>query len=303
MLEAPGARGDAQQRAGHAAPWRAPAAPPASRKFVLISTDKAIEPGQRARRHQAPGRARLPGLLAAQRHRAGDRPLRQRARLGRQRGAAVPRADRARRPGHGHAPGHHALLHDHPRGLPADPADQRPVASRRSVFTLDMGQPVAIRELARADDPPGRQASRHATSRSSTPGLRPGEKLHETLFHPEERYSADASPRACSARRAARGRPGRDAQAARAPAQRCSNAGEDEAALLRVPARVVPRLPARAGARASVRIDRSPQGTTVAHDEFPDPQGRIPGRRARHALPARDQDGARRKCCRSSTSR
>jgi FlaA1/EpsC-like NDP-sugar epimerase len=50
----------------------------------------------------------------ARRHAIRHRALRQRARLDRQRGAALPRADRARRPGHRHAPRHRALLHVDP---------------------------------------------------------------------------------------------------------------------------------------------------------------------------------------------
>ena len=63
-----------------------------------------------------------------------------------------------------------------------------------SVFTLDMGQPVAIRELAEqmirlAGKHPGTDIAIEYT------GLRPGEKLHETVLHPEERYSATLNPR------------------------------------------------------------------------------------------------------------
>ena len=66
--------------------------------------------------------------------------------------------------------------------------------STASVFTLDMGQPVAIRELAEqmirlAGKHPGTDIAIEYT------GLRPGEKLHETVFHPEERYSHTANTR------------------------------------------------------------------------------------------------------------
>ncbi len=50
------------------------------------------------------------------RHRA----LRQRARLLGLGGADLPPPDRRRRPGHRHRSAHDALLHDHPRGRPAD---------------------------------------------------------------------------------------------------------------------------------------------------------------------------------------
>ena len=66
--------------------------------------------------------------------------------------------------------------------------------SSASVFTLDMGQPVAIRDLAEqmirlAGKHPGTDIAIEYT------GLRPGEKLHETVFHPEERHSHTANTR------------------------------------------------------------------------------------------------------------
>ncbi|MBW8368190.1 MAG: polysaccharide biosynthesis protein [Arenimonas sp.] len=63
-----------------------------------------------------------------------------------------------------------------------------------SVFALDMGRPVAIRELAE-------QMIRLSGKRPgvdimvSYTGLRPGEKLHEILFHPAERYQRTQHPR------------------------------------------------------------------------------------------------------------
>ncbi|TQM12215.1 FlaA1/EpsC-like NDP-sugar epimerase [Pseudoxanthomonas sp. 3HH-4] len=60
-------------------------------------------------------------------------------------------------------------------------------AAHASIYTLDMGDPVPIRLLAEqmirlAGRQPGRDIAIVYT------GLRPGEKLHETLFHAEERY-------------------------------------------------------------------------------------------------------------------
>jgi FlaA1/EpsC-like NDP-sugar epimerase len=63
-----------------------------------------------------------------------------------------------------------------------------------SVFALDMGRPVAIRELAE-------QMIRLSGKRPgidiavSYTGLRPGEKMHEILFHPAERYQRTQHPR------------------------------------------------------------------------------------------------------------
>ena len=61
------------------------------------------------------------------------------------------------------------------------------IGSHDAIYTLDMGEPVAIRSLAEqmirlAGKQPGRDIAITYT------GLRPGEKLHETLFHAEERY-------------------------------------------------------------------------------------------------------------------
>lgn len=63
-----------------------------------------------------------------------------------------------------------------------------------AVYALDMGRPVAIRELAE-------QMIRLSGKRPgidiavSYTGLRPGEKLHEILFHPDERYQRTRHPR------------------------------------------------------------------------------------------------------------
>ncbi|WP_051282468.1 polysaccharide biosynthesis protein [Silanimonas lenta] len=62
------------------------------------------------------------------------------------------------------------------------------------VFTLDMGQPVRIRELAEqmirlAGFAPYRDIAIQYT------GLRPGEKLHEELFHADEPYTQTEHPK------------------------------------------------------------------------------------------------------------
>ena len=68
-----------------------------------------------------------------------------------------------------------------------------------AVFALDMGRPVPIRQLAE-------QMIRLSGKRPgidiqvSYTGLRPGEKLHEILFHPEERYQRTRHPRIFQAR-------------------------------------------------------------------------------------------------------
>ncbi|WP_043959475.1 nucleoside-diphosphate sugar epimerase/dehydratase [Lysobacter sp. A03] len=68
------------------------------------------------------------------------------------------------------------------------------IGSQEAIYTLDMGEPVPIRLLAEqmirlAGKQPGRDVSIVYT------GLRAGEKLHETLFHADERYRATAHPK------------------------------------------------------------------------------------------------------------
>ena len=72
------------------------------------------QPDQRDGREQAPGGNRLPGTAGEGFHPLRHRALRQRARQHRQRDPEVPRADRARRPGHRHASRDHALFHVDP---------------------------------------------------------------------------------------------------------------------------------------------------------------------------------------------
>ena len=68
------------------------------------------------------------------------------------------------------------------------------IGSQHAVYTLDMGEPVAIRDLAEhmirlAGKQPGRDIAIVYT------GLRAGEKLHETLFHADECYRPTAHPK------------------------------------------------------------------------------------------------------------
>ena len=68
------------------------------------------------------------------------------------------------------------------------------IGSQHAVYTLDMGEPVSIRLLAEqmihlAGKTPGRDIAIVYT------GLRSGEKLHETLFHADERYRPTSHPK------------------------------------------------------------------------------------------------------------
>jgi len=72
-------------------------------------------------------------------------------------------------------------------------------AAHASIYTLDMGEPIPIRVLAEqmirlAGKQPGRDVAIAYT------GLRPGEKLHETLFHAEELYRPTAHSKILEAR-------------------------------------------------------------------------------------------------------
>lgn len=68
------------------------------------------------------------------------------------------------------------------------------IGTHEAIYTLDMGEPVPIRLLAEqmirlAGKQPGRDIAIIYT------GLRPGEKLHETLFHADERYRPTQHPK------------------------------------------------------------------------------------------------------------
>ncbi len=68
------------------------------------------------------------------------------------------------------------------------------IGSAQAVYTLDMGEPVSIRLLA---EQMIRLAGKHPDQDVAIvySGLRPGEKLHETLFHADERYRPTTHPK------------------------------------------------------------------------------------------------------------
>lgn len=68
------------------------------------------------------------------------------------------------------------------------------IGSKQAVYTLDMGEPVSIHMLAEQMILlAGRQPDRDIAIVYT--GLRPGEKLHEELFHDDERYRPTAHPK------------------------------------------------------------------------------------------------------------
>ena len=185
----------------------------AARRFVLVSTDKAVAPATVMGASKALAEFALDAAAArwaATRYRRGA--LRQRARLLRQRGPDLRASDRAWRPGDRHRRADDPLLHDDPRGGPADhplwladlragrrgtdrewippPALSPPAPSAEvcgaEVFVLDMGEPVRIVELARAMiDLSGLDPDRDIDIEII--GRRAGEKLTEELFNDYER--------------------------------------------------------------------------------------------------------------------
>ena len=106
-----------------------------ARRFVLVSTDKAVNP----KTVMGQSKALCEWIVEAFGHRQDiphalrRRALRQRARLVRQRHPDLPPPDRARRAGHGHAPRDDALLHDDSRGGLAHRPGRRHRRPRRGV--------------------------------------------------------------------------------------------------------------------------------------------------------------------------
>src|SRR3546814_18082249 len=68
------------------------------------------------------------------------------------------------------------------------------LAPHAAIYTLDMGEPVRIRDLAEQMIRLSERGGREQISIVYT-GLRPGEKLHEVLFHPAEKYQRTVHPR------------------------------------------------------------------------------------------------------------
>jgi FlaA1/EpsC-like NDP-sugar epimerase len=68
------------------------------------------------------------------------------------------------------------------------------IGAGQAVYTLDMGEPVSIRLLA---EQMIRLAGKHPERDVAIvyTGLRPGEKLHETLFHADESYRPTIHPK------------------------------------------------------------------------------------------------------------
>ncbi len=132
-------------------------------RFVLVSTDKAVN----SQTTMGSSKALAEWVVEAMAQRTDETAfvavrfgnVLAQLRLG---GAHLPAPDRPRRPGDGHPPGDDALLHDHPRGGPADRAGRRHRPRRRDLRPRHGRAGAHPRPGARHDPPlrPGARAGR-----------------------------------------------------------------------------------------------------------------------------------------------
>ena len=183
LMEAQPGRGGQEQRLRHAERRCDVADRVGVERFVLISTDKAVQPDQRHGRDQARGRAdRAADRGREHRQPVRGGPLRQRARQPRQRRARCSSSrSRAGGPVTVTHPEMTPLLHDHPRGGAAGAPGRRrwAQAARSSCSTW----------ASRSRSSTWREDLIRLSGLEAGPdieivftGLRPGEKLYEELF-------------------------------------------------------------------------------------------------------------------------
>ena len=130
-------------------------------------------------------------------HALRRRALRQRHGQPRLRRPDLHAPDRARRAGDRHAPGHDALLHQHPRGgQPRHPGGhlRRP----RQHLHARHGRGDQHPRTRRADDPPARPAARRRTSRSCSPARAPARSCAKSWSPTSSRWSRRTTRRSCA---------------------------------------------------------------------------------------------------------
>ena len=156
-------------------------------KFVLISTDKAVNPTN------IMGATKRVAEIIIQSMNRVSRTEFVAVRFGNVLGsmaASFPylKADRSRRTGYCYPRGDHPILYDHPRGSSVGHPSSA-MAKGGEIFVLDMGEPVKIMDLAKnlirlSGFEPGKDIKIEVI------GLRPGEKLYEELLMDEEGLTA-----------------------------------------------------------------------------------------------------------------
>ena len=177
------------------------AAEAGAERFVLISTDKAVNPTNVMGASKRAAEMVL-SQLATRGHATTFSAVRFGNVLGSS-GSVIPKFKEQiakRRAGHGDAPGDHALLHDRSprrRGWCCRPRrSPRPA----QVYVLDMGEPVKIVDLAR--DLIRLSGHREKEIAIVFSGLRPGEKLYEELLTDADQTLPSQHPRLRIARAA-----------------------------------------------------------------------------------------------------
>ena len=153
------------------------AADTACETFVLISTDKAVNPTSVMGATKRVAELYVPGARQSSRTTRSS-PCAS-ATCWVSRGSVVPLFQEqiaARRPGDRHPPGDEALLHDHPGGGCSWCCRPAAMGKGGEVFVLDMGEPVQDRGPGHGPDPavrasPGRghrdRVHRHAAGREA----------------------------------------------------------------------------------------------------------------------------------------
>jgi FlaA1/EpsC-like NDP-sugar epimerase len=168
-------------------------------QFVMISTDKAVNPTSIMGAPSAWPSSTCQALAAALATRVRHGALRQRARLQRLGGPHLPGAD----PKGGPVTVTHPEMKRYFMTIPE--ASQLVLQAGAmgeggEIFVLDMGEPVKIVDLARGPDPPVGAAPGEDIEIQFT-GIRPGEKLFEELEPTRSTPTRRGTPRSSSARR------------------------------------------------------------------------------------------------------